>query len=65
MLLDAKQLTTQSAPALLIIISVGKVLCACVVVYTCTKALFSSKIFCKIDTVALSFVFDKYYLIMY
>jgi len=28
------------------------------------KALFSSKIFCKIDTVALSFVFDKYYLIM-
>jgi len=26
--------------------------------------LFSSKIFCKIDAVALSFVFDKYYLIM-
>ena len=28
------------------------------------KALFSSKIFYKIDTVALSFVFDKYYPIM-
>ena len=27
-------------------------------------ALFSSKKFCKIDTVALSFVFDKYYPIM-
>jgi len=26
-----------------------------------TKALFSSKKFCKIDTVALSFVFDKKY----
>jgi len=25
------------------------------------KALFSSKIFCKIGIVALSFVFDKYY----
>jgi hypothetical protein len=24
------------------------------------EALFSSKIFCKIDTVAFSFVFDKY-----
>jgi len=28
------------------------------------EALFSSKIFCKIDTVALSFVFDKYSPIM-
>ena len=28
------------------------------------SALFSSKIFWKIDTVALSFVFDKYCLIM-
>ena len=28
------------------------------------KALFSSKFFCKIDTVALSFVFDKNYPIM-
>jgi len=28
------------------------------------KALFSSKKFCKIDTVALSFVFDKYCPIM-
>ena len=28
------------------------------------KALFSSKIFCKIDTVAFSFVFDKYCSIM-
>jgi len=27
-------------------------------------ALFSSKFFCKIDTVVLSFVFDKYYPIM-
>jgi hypothetical protein len=26
--------------------------------------LFSSKIFCKINTIALSFVFDKYYQIM-
>jgi hypothetical protein len=31
---------------------------------SCLQALFSSKIFCKIDTVALSFVFDKYYPIM-
>ena len=29
--------------------------------FVLSKALFSSKIFCKIDTVALSFVFDKYY----
>jgi len=29
-----------------------------------TRALFSFKIFCKIDTVAISFVFDKYCLIM-
>jgi len=29
-----------------------------------SKALFSSKIFYKIDTVAFSFVFDKYCLIM-
>ena len=28
-------------------------------------ALFSSKIFCKIEIVPLSFVFDKYYPIMY
>ena len=30
-----------------------------------SRALFSFKIFCKIDTVAISFVFDKYCLIMY
>ena len=29
------------------------------------QALFSSKIFCKTGTVALSFVFDKYYPIMH
>ena len=29
-----------------------------------TKTLFSSKIFCKMNTVALSFVFDKYCLII-
>ena len=29
-----------------------------------TRALFSSKKFCKIDIVALSFVFDKNYLII-
>jgi len=32
--------------------------------YIQAKAFFSSKIFCKIDTVAFSFVFDKNYLIM-
>ena len=30
-----------------------------------SRALFSSKIFCKIGIVPLSFVFDKYYIIMY
>ena len=32
--------------------------------YIYSKALFSSEKFWKINTVALSFVFDKYYLIM-
>jgi len=31
---------------------------------SCLKVLFSSKFFCKIDTVAFSFVFDKNYPIM-
>jgi hypothetical protein len=35
-----------------------------VVLFSFITALFSFKIFCKIDTVALSFVFDKYCLIM-
>jgi len=29
--------------------------------YNAFKALFGSKNFCKVDTVAISFVFDKYY----